>query len=131
MKLDDAAKKLSAIGHPIRLQVFRQLMQVGPQGMAAGDIAKRLKMAPSSLNFHLRALQQCGLVQSSQQGRFVIYTARFETMTSLLNYLTANCCGGNPCLPISSIAPSNQCPPKQSESSSPQISKPTKVESES
>lgn len=129
MKLDDAAKKLSAIGHPIRLQVFRQLMQVGPQGMAAGDIAKRLKMAPSSLNFHLRALQQCGLVQSSQQGRFVIYTARFETMTSLLNYLTANCCGGNPCLPISSIAPAKQCAPKQSESSLTQNSKPTKVES--
>lgn len=113
MKLDDAAQKLSAIGHPIRLNVFRQLMNAGPAGLTAGEIARRLVMSPSSLNFHLRTLQQQGLVSSRHQGRFVIYTASFEAMSSLLGYLTQDCCGGNPCLPQSRQTFQQQCAPKR------------------
>jgi DNA-binding transcriptional ArsR family regulator len=108
MTLDDAASMLAAIGHPIRLQVFRTLVQAGPSGLAAGDIARSLDIAPSSLNFHLRALQQNLMITSRNEGRFVIYAARFEAMSTLLGFLTDNCCGGNPCMPIS--APSQIVP---------------------
>lgn len=111
-KLTNAAQMLSAIGHPIRLEVFRALLQAGPMGIAAGEIAKRLDLAPSSLNFHLRALQTAGLVNSRSEGRFVIYVAKFDAMSNLLTYLMDDCCGGNPCLPFSQSSSRRVCVPK-------------------
>jgi ArsR family transcriptional regulator len=105
MILNNAAQKLAAIGHPKRLQVFRQLVQAGPQGLPAGELARGLGMAPSSLNFHLRVLEQSGLLGARQQGRFVIYAAKFDAMSALLAFLTDNCCGGNPCTPVPSSKP--------------------------
>ncbi len=110
--IDDAAVMLAAIGHPVRLQVFRALVQAGPAGMPAGEIARMLQMAPSSLNFHLRALQQNGLIGSRAEGRFVIYTAEFDSMSALLAFLTENCCGGNPCMPVASPARLSRCASK-------------------
>jgi ArsR family transcriptional regulator len=97
-----AALMFAAIGHPVRLRVFRELVQVGPQGLAAGEIARMLNMPCSSLSFHLRALQNSDLLVARQQGRFVFYAARFDSVASLLAYLTDNCCGGNPCMPVTS-----------------------------
>ena len=57
-------------------------------------------MPPSSLSFHLKELSHAGLVVPRQDGRFIIYSANFDTMNSLLGFLTENCCGGNPCTPI-------------------------------
>ena len=108
-----AAQMLSAIGHPIRLEVFRALLQAGPMGIAAGEIAKRLALAPSTLNFHLRALQIAGLVDSRSEGRFVIYVAQFNAMSNLLTYLMDDCCGGNPCSPVPQSSPRQVCVPKR------------------
>ena len=107
--VEQAAQMLAAIGHPVRLQIFRQLMQVGPQGMPAGDIARALDMAPSSLNFHLRCLQTNHLISSRTEGRFVIYAAEFESMAGLLAFLTEDCCGGNPCLSAMSPEQIRRC----------------------
>ena len=112
IELDDAAVMLAAIGHPIRLQVFRQLVQAGPNGLPAGEIARALQMPPSSMNFHLRALQQSGLVTSRTEGRFVIYTALFDAMSALLGFLTENCCGGNPCIPNAAPSSMGRCASK-------------------
>lgn len=109
IKPENAAAMLSAIGHPVRLQVYRQLVQAGPAGLAAGEIARLLGIPPSSLNFHLRTLQQSGLITSSTQGRFVIYTALFDAMATLLGFLTDNCCGGNPCIPTATPARLRRC----------------------
>ena len=76
-----------------RLAVFRALVQAGPEGMPAGQIATLLGIAPSSLSFHLKELSHAQLVTSRQKGRFVYYCANFETMNGL-GYLTENCCGG-------------------------------------
>jgi len=100
LTLESVALQLAAIGHRVRLKIYKDLVQAGPNGLAAGEIARRLDMAPSSLNFHLRALQHSQLVNSRIEGRFVIYAAQFESMTGLLEFLTENCCGGNPCLPV-------------------------------
>lgn len=110
--LEDAALMLAAIGHPIRLQVYRELMQAGPAGLPAGEIARMLEMAPSSLNFHLRALQQSHLISSRTEGRFVIYTALFDSMSALLGFLTENCCGGNPCMPTATPTRLARCTTK-------------------
>ncbi len=99
MELAAAAKALDALGHESRLATFRALVQAGPEGLAASRIAETVGISPSALTFHLKELALSNLVTSCQEGRFVIYAAQFETMNSLLGFLTENCCGGKPCTP--------------------------------
>lgn len=90
---------LSAIAQESRLAIFRLLVQIGPDGMAASKIAEQLDIAPSSLSFHLKELVHAGLITSRSEGRFVIYAADVAVMNGLIGYLTENCCGGVPCGP--------------------------------
>jgi DNA-binding transcriptional ArsR family regulator len=90
---------LAALAQESRLSAFRLLVQTGPQGLAASKIAEHLGIAPSSLSFHLKELAHAGLVIARQDGRFVIYSANFDTMNGLLAFLTDNCCGGTTCAP--------------------------------
>lgn len=91
---------LSAIAQESRLTIFRTLVQAGPSGMAAGKISETTGIAPSSLSFHLKELTHAQMVSARQQGRFVIYSANFATMNTVIAYLTENCCSGHPCSPI-------------------------------
>lgn len=95
----DAVAALAALAQESRLAAYRLLVQAGPEGLAASRIAEALGMPASSLSFHLKELTHANLVVPRQDGRFVIYAARFETMNALLGFLTQNCCGGNPCFP--------------------------------
>lgn len=100
METNQALDALAALAHGIRLAVFRALVQAGPNGLPAGRIAELMRVPASSLSFHLKELHRAGLLASRQEGRSIIYSARFETMNELLAYLTDNCCGGNPCSPV-------------------------------
>src|SRR3546814_14696783 len=95
-----AVKALAAIAHESRLLAYRTLVQAGPAGLPAGQLAETMGIAPSSLSFHLKELVNADLLSARQEGRFVFYSAKYDSMTSLLAYLTNNCCGGNPCLPV-------------------------------
>lgn len=92
---------LGALAQESRLGVFRLLVCAGPCGMAASKIAEQLGIPPSSLSFHLKELTYAGLIVPRQEGRFVIYAANFDVMNGVIGYLTENCCGGNPCSPVS------------------------------
>jgi ArsR family transcriptional regulator, arsenate/arsenite/antimonite-responsive transcriptional repressor len=102
METTDAVAALAALAQDNRLDVFRLLVQAGPEGLAAGAIAERLALAPNTLSFHFDRLRQAGLVTVTREGRSLIYAARFETMNDLLAYLTENCCGGDAsaCAPV-------------------------------
>lgn len=100
----EAVTALAALAQESRLAAFRLLVQAGPEGLAASRIAEALGMPPSSLSFHLKELTHARLIVPRQEGRFVIYAARFDSMNALLGFLTENCCGGNPCSPISASA---------------------------
>ena len=104
METDHALGALAALAHPVRLSVFRLLVQAGPAGLPAGRIAELMEMPASSLSFHLKELHRAGLLSSRQDGRSIIYTAHFDTMNALLGYLTENCCSGNPCSPVSTCS---------------------------
>src|SRR3546814_21067949 len=91
MEMKEAVKALAAIGHESRISAPRVIVQAGPPGLAAGEIAQKAGIAPSSLSFHLKEMVHAGLLMSRQEGRFVIYAAQFETMAALLSYLTDNC----------------------------------------
>jgi ArsR family transcriptional regulator, arsenate/arsenite/antimonite-responsive transcriptional repressor len=92
----DAVAALAALAQDNRLDVFRLLVQAGPEGMPAGEIARALKLAPSVLTFHFDRLRVAGLVTAHRDGRSIIYAAKFETMNALLGFLTENCCKGAP-----------------------------------
>lgn len=95
----DAIAALAALAQESRLAAFRLLVQAGPAGLAASRIAEELGLPASSLSFHLKELTRAHLVVPRQDGRFVIYAARFDTMHALLGFLSENCCGGEPCPP--------------------------------
>jgi ArsR family transcriptional regulator len=96
MKIDTAVVRLAALAQASRLSVFRLLVEKGPDGMAAGEIAERLGVAPSALSFHLKELSNAGLLKSRQEGRYIYYAPDFKAMNALLGYLTENCCAGMP-----------------------------------
>lgn len=94
MEMTNATAALTALGHASRLAVFRLLVEAGPDGRVAGEIAGALEMAPATLSFHLKELSAASLIAGEQAGRFVRYRARFDTMNALIEFLTHNCCGG-------------------------------------
>ncbi|MGB9094766.1 MAG: metalloregulator ArsR/SmtB family transcription factor [Gallionella sp.] len=95
MKPAQVVKALAALAQPTRLALYRLLVARGPDGMAAGQVSEKLKVSPATLSFHFRTLSHAGLIESRQQGRFVIYAANFAVMNDMLAYLTENCCGGD------------------------------------
>lgn len=94
MRSAQVVKALAALAQPTRLAIYRLLVAKGPDGMAAGEVADKLKVAPATLSFHFRTLSHAGLVDSRQEGRFVYYSANFAAMNGMVDYLTENCCGG-------------------------------------
>lgn len=105
MDAQQAVRSLAALAQDTRLQVYRTLVQTGPAGLAAGKLAELARISPSALSFHLKELSHAGLVDARNEGRFVIYSARIDAMNELLAYLTENCCGGNPCSPVTACSP--------------------------
>lgn len=85
---------LSALAQESRLAVFRLLVRQGPSGLSAGAIAERLGIAPATLSFHLTQLSHAGLVNSRRESRSIIYTAAYDHMQALMEFLNENCCKG-------------------------------------
>ena len=94
MEKTDAVAALAALAQDNRLDVFRLLVEAGPEGLSAGSVANALKLAPNTLTFHFDRLRNAGLVTVRREGRSMIYAAEFDTMNALLAYLTDNCCQG-------------------------------------
>ena len=95
MKSAQVVNALSALAQSTRLAIYRLLVATGPEGMAAGQVAEKLKISPATLSFHFKTLSHAGLIESRQEGRFIYYAANFVAMNNMLAYLTENCCGGN------------------------------------
>ena len=106
MQTPDAVSALSALAHDGRLAVFRLLVKAGKDGLAAGEIARRLDILPNTLSASLTILSNAGLATSRREGRSIVYAANYTRMTRLLGFLMEDCCNGNPaiCAPLAKIA---------------------------
>jgi DNA-binding transcriptional ArsR family regulator len=115
VEIKDAVEALGALAQETRLAVFRLLVQAGPEGVAAGEIALKTGAAAQTLSFHLKELSHASLVTSRQEGRFIFYSANFERMAALMTYLTQNCCQGMPqeCLTVMETALGRSCAPSR------------------
>jgi len=107
MEKTQAVAALAALAQDNRLDVFRLLVQAGPDGLSAGHVANTLGLAPNTLTFHFDRLRHADLVTCRRDGRSIIYAARFENMRGLLAYLSQNCCQGT-----DSCAPAARPPAK-------------------
>lgn len=96
MKKSNVIAALSALAQETRLEIFRLLVQKGPEGVPAGEIGERLGQPSPTLSFHLNQLRFAGLVTSRRQSRLIIYSANYKAMNDVLAYLTENCCAGRP-----------------------------------
>jgi DNA-binding transcriptional ArsR family regulator len=105
MESKAAVASLSALGHEGRLAIFRLLVKAGPEGVAAGEIARRLDSLPNTLSANLNVLSHAGLIVSRREGRSIVYSADYAAMSGLLGFLMDDCCNGNPaiCAPLGDI----------------------------
>ncbi len=92
----NAIAALGALAQDTRLDIFRLLVERGPEGMPAGEIGERLKQPSPTLSFHLNQLRHAGLITSRRESRSIIYRANFNTMSGLMISLTEKCCMGRP-----------------------------------
>ena len=115
MKKSAVIAALGALAQETRLDVFRLLVQKGPEGLRAGEIGARLGQPSPTMSFHLNQLRFAGLVTSRRESRSIIYSANFKAMNDLLSYLTENCCGGRPelCSPAVLAGCGVECAPQQ------------------
>lgn len=97
MKTTDAIQCLAALAQATRLDIYRLLVQQGPEGLAASAIAEELGLPNATLSFHIKGLTQAGLVNARQEGRFIYYAANYPAMDALVGFLTENCCAGTDC----------------------------------
>lgn len=111
MDPQNAVAALSALAHPARLEVFRRLVRAGPEGMAAGDIARATGSLANTLSANLNVLAGAGLVSARREGRSIIYAAGYDRMRELLAFLMEDCCAGAAeiCAPLAAIAERAAC----------------------
>src|ERR1035441_8682933 len=92
MKSKDAIESLAALAQESRLAIFRMLVKRGPDGYTPTQLGEKLNVASPTLSFHLKELQQAGLIDVRRDGRFLYYRPNFAHMNRLIGFLTENCC---------------------------------------
>lgn len=117
MTIDEtrALDAFTALSQLTRLQIVRTLVAAGPDGLAAGAIAESVGATPSRASFHLANLERAGLVTSHREARSIIYSANFEGLSALIDFLMRDCCGGHPeiCVPAAQSAAACCTPTKE------------------
>ena len=104
MKLEEpqALDAFGALSQETRLRMVQTLVQAGPDGMSAGAVGA----SSSASSFHLAHLERAGLIKSRRESRSIIYTANFEGLAALVEFLMRDCCSGHPeiCAPAAVVA---------------------------
>lgn len=111
--MNQAVERLSALASPPRLSVFRLLVQAGPIGLRAGEVAEAIAAPANTTSNHLAVLSRAGLIGSRREGRTIVYQADYSAIGSLIGYLVEDCCSGRPeiCTPVADAALRACCAP--------------------
>jgi DNA-binding transcriptional ArsR family regulator len=112
MDMSAAVTALAALAHEGRLGVFRLLVKAGPDGLAAGEVARKTRTAPNTMSAQLLVLANARLVHARREGRSIIYAVDFDRMAALLQFMARDCCNGRPeiCAPLATTV-GTCCPP--------------------
>ncbi|MEP5152169.1 transcriptional regulator, partial [Planktotalea sp.] len=77
------------------LHVIRVLVEAGPDGMSAGDIATKISASPSRTSFHLSSLADADFAIRERRSRSLIYRVNFAQIGALITFLMEDCCKGS------------------------------------
>lgn len=101
-----ALDAFAALSQATRLQMVRALVVAGPGGLPAGAVAEQVGVSSSSASFHLANLERAGLITSRREARSIIYSADYDGLAGLVEFLMRDCCQGRPevCLPAADAA---------------------------
>mmetsp|Transcript_24127 Transcript_24127/g.44850 ORF Transcript_24127/g.44850 Transcript_24127/m.44850 type:complete len:112 (+) Transcript_24127:5404-5739(+) len=94
MEQNTAIDAFAALAQPTRLAVFRLLVGIGPAGLPALEISRRLGTVPSTLSGHLATLKRSGILTATRHQREIHYAANLATVNDLIRFLLADCCDG-------------------------------------
>ncbi len=94
MNEESAIEAFAALAQETRMAIFRLLVRIGPEGLPAGEIGRRLHILPSTLSGHLSVLRRSGLLAARRQKREIHYSANLETVNALVGFLLSDCCAG-------------------------------------
>jgi DNA-binding transcriptional ArsR family regulator len=97
MKIDDAASRLEALGNETRLRIYRTLVRAGSAGLPVGRLQEKLKVAPSTLSHHVKALVNVGLITQVREATTLVCHANYDVMRGLVDFLVAECCADAKC----------------------------------
>lgn len=102
MESKEAIDVFAALSQPTRLDTFRLLMEHEPEGVAAGEIARRLDVPQNTLSSHLAILVRAGLIESERHSRSIVYRAVVDRVREITSFLVQDCCGARPelCEPL-------------------------------
>ena len=102
MDRKQAIEVLGALSQETRLDVFKLLVRLAPDGLPAGEIGDRLNIVQNTMSAHLRILAHSGLVHSRREGRTISYAADYAAVRDFLAFLMQDCCQGEPeiCSPL-------------------------------
>jgi ArsR family transcriptional regulator len=116
MKTESVIEALSALAQSTRLDVFRTLVKQEPDGLPAGEIARRLAVPHNTMSTHLAILSRAGLISAQRHSRTIIYRVELEVVRELVLFLLKDCCNGQPelCRPLiqdlaAACAPGSTC----------------------
>ncbi|WP_171132822.1 helix-turn-helix domain-containing protein [Ruegeria sp. HKCCA5014] len=97
--------RLSTLGHPQRLALFRLLMRRYPDRVPATELAQALALKPNTLSTYVSALMQVGLVTQERIGTSLRYAIHMDAARETFDYLLRDCCRGRPeiCSPLTTF----------------------------
>ena len=106
MDQQQALDAFAALSQETRLSIVRTLVKQGPDGLAAGAIARAMGVSASNVSFHLGQLERAGLIRSRRAARSILYSAGIDTLAALIGFLTQDCCQGRPeiCAPLAAAS---------------------------
>lgn len=96
METNEALDVFAALSQPTRIDAFRLAVSEEPNGLPAGEFARRLRVPQNTMSTHLAVLERAGLLSSTRSGRAIIYRAQVERAREIASFLVNDCCGGHP-----------------------------------
>ena len=101
--------RLTILGHPQRLALFRLLMRRYPDRVPASDLARALELKANTLSTYVGALMKADLVTQERVGTSLRYAINMDTVRDTFDYLLRDCCRGRPevCAPLDTLFAEN------------------------
>ncbi|MES0882464.1 ArsR/SmtB family transcription factor [Roseibium sp. SCP14] len=92
MDVEEVARVLKDLGHPLRLRIFKRLVKAGFDGLPVGILREDLEIPHSSMTHHVAALVDAGLIHQQREGRVLRCVPQYGRLWDVIAFLQSECC---------------------------------------